>query len=305
MEQNMCWFNRMYCHITVNETVNEIVAKWGKIVEVKGLNVNRVQLFKYSKTDYYCELSPKNASDGDMFEVIIEDIRKTVNDADTNTKLFNRVSNVLLKWRSFFAQEKSLLLPLERQQGLYGELFLLRILINWKGLVAVNYWTGADYEMHDYYINNHAIEVKTTSTKSPYKISISSEHQLDTEEVIGNLYIAFFALRKSVADGETLPKMIQSIRDLLNDNHLLLNKFDLNLQKYGYFDGLEKKYSVGYHLREKNYYIVTDEFPRIEKKQLPLGVSDCSYHVSIDNCKNFMVGIEDVEKIVKGGGKND
>lgn len=235
------------------------------IPNFKGLNVSRVRLFKYSKTDYYCGLSPKNSSDGEMFEVIIEDIRKAVNDADTNTKLFNIVSKVLLRWRTFFAQEKSLLLSSERQQGLYGELLLLRILISWKGIVAVNCWTGSDYETHDYYINNHAIEVKTTSIKSPYKISISSEYQLDPNEVSGNLYVAFFALRKSVANGETLPEIIQSIRNLLNDNQLLLNKFESNLQKYGYFDGLEKNYSVGYHLRENSYYVVKDKFPRIEK----------------------------------------
>lgn len=275
------------------------------IPNIKGLNVSRVQLFKYSKTDYYCELSPKNSSDGEMFEVIIEDIRKAVNDVDTNTKLFNIVSKVLLRWRTFFAQEKSLILSSERQQGLYGELLLLRILIGWKGIAAINYWTGSDYETHDYYINNHAIEVKTTSIKSPYKISISSEYQLDPNEVSGNLYVAFFALRKSVANGETLPEIIQSIRNLLNDNQLLLNKFEANLQKYGYFDGLEKNYSVGYNLRENSYYVVKDKFPRIEKKQLPLGVSECRYQVCIDNCKSFMVEMEEIRKIVKGGRQND
>lgn len=266
----------------------------------KGVEVSRVRLYEYSKVDYYCELSPKNSTDGEMFEVIIEDIRKTTDDASTNVQLLNRVSNVLLKWRNFFAQEKSLLLSSERQQGLYGELLLLRQLINWKGIGAVNYWTGADYETHDYYINNNAIEVKTTSTKLPYKISISSEHQLNPEEVNGNLYVAFYALRKSNVNGETLPEIIQSIKESLKDNRLLFNKFDLNLQKYGYFDGVEKKYPTGYHLREMNYYIVKGEFPRIGKKQLPIGVSNCTYHVSIDNCKSFIVEAEDIEKIVKG-----
>jgi hypothetical protein len=274
------------------------------VPKFKGLEVSRVRLYEYSKLDYYCELSPRNVADGEMFEVIIEDIRKNTDEVSTNNQMFNRVSNVLLKWRNFFAQEKNLLLSPERQQGLYGELMLLRSLIEWKGIGAVNYWTGADYETHDYYINNNAIEVKTTSTKSPYKMHISSEHQLDSDDVSGNLYVAFYALRKSTADGETLPEIINSIRNLLKENRLWVNEFDLNLQKYGYFDGLEKNYFTGYHLREMNYYIVKDKFPRIEKKQLPEGISNCLYHVAIDNCKGYIVEAKDIERMVKGGGQN-
>lgn len=274
------------------------------VPKFKGLEVSRVRLYEYSKTDFYCELSPRNVADGEMFEVIIEDIRKNTDEVSTNIQMFNRVSNVLLKWRNFFAQEKSLLLSPERQQGLFGELMFLKSLIEWKGISTVNYWMGADYETHDYYINNNAIEVKTTSTKSPYRIHISSEHQLDSDDVRKNLYIAFYALRKSTADGETLPEIIYSIRELLKENCLLLNRFDLNLQKYGYFDGLEKKYSTGYHLREMNYYIVKDKFPRIEKKQLPEGISNCLYYVSIDNCKDYIVESKDIERMVKGGGQN-
>lgn len=269
------------------------------IPQFKGLDVSRVRLYEYSKIDYYCELSPKTLTDGEMFEVVIEDIRKTTESANTNAQMLERASKVLLKWQNFFALEKSLLLSPERQQGLFGELLLLRLLIKWKGIWAINYWTGANYETHDYYINNHAIEVKTTSTKSPYKIRISSEYQLDPEEVNGNLYVAFYALRKSSSNGETLPEIIQSIRNSLKCNHLLMNKFDLNLQKYGYYDGLEGKYLTGYHLREMNYYIVKDAFPRIAKRQLPLGISGCTYYVSMDNCKKFIVEQKDIEKLLK------
>ena len=80
------------------------------VPKFKGLEVSRVRLYEYSKTDYYCELSPRNVADGEMFEVIIEDIRKNTDEVSTNSQMFNRVSNVLLKWRNFFAQEKNLLL---------------------------------------------------------------------------------------------------------------------------------------------------------------------------------------------------
>lgn len=271
------------------------------IPQLNGLDIKRVHLYEYSKVDYFCELSPKNLADGEMFEVVIEDIRKSINEVSSSIQLVNRITNVLLKWRNFFAKEKSLLLSPERQQGLYGELLLLRSLIQWKGINSINYWAGADDETHDYYINNNAIEVKTTSTKSPYKIRINSEYQLDFEEVSGNLYIAFYALRKSGVEGEKLPEIIQSIREHLKEKRLLLNKFNTNLQKYGYFDGLEEKYFTGYHLREMNFYHVRDNFPRIIKAQLAFGISECQYNVLIDSCRNYIVEIDTIKAMIKGG----
>lgn len=269
--------------------------------QCQGIVISRVKLYEYSKTDYFCELSPKNITDGDMFEVIIEDIRKNADNVSVSSQMITCVSNILLKWRNFFAQEKSVLLSIERQQGLYGELLLLRKFIQWYGHVSVSFWTGADYETHDYYIRSNAIEVKTTSTKTPYKMHISSEYQLDDKEIAGNLYVAFYALRKSTADGETLPDVIQSIRLELRDNSFLRNKFDLNLQKYGYFDGLENKYSTGYHIREEVFYQIKEGFPRIIKDNLSGGISRCTYDILTESCNKFKIDEEELKSTLREG----
>lgn len=273
------------------------------IPQCKGLGTNKVKLYEYSKTDYFCELYQKDKADTEVFEVIIEDVRKNVNDVSNEVQMLQRVSKVLLKWRTFFTQEKSLVLSSERQQGLYGELLFLKKLISWYGPSCILYWTGADYETHDYYINHNAVEIKTTSTKAPYKMHISSEYQLDDKDVSEGLFVVFFALRKSVSDGETLPEIINSIRKCLTGHNLLETKFNENLQKYGYFDGLEDKYSTGYHVREEMAYSVKSGFPRITKEDLPKGISGCKYDVSVEVCSDYCIDNEMLRKTLKRGEK--
>lgn len=271
------------------------------ISQCKGLGTNKVHLYEYSKTDFFCELYQKNKVDTDVFEVIIEDIRKNVEDVANKQKMLQRISNILLKWKTFFANEKTLILSTERQQGLYGELLFLRQLISWYGPSCIFNWTGADYETHDYYIDHNAVEIKTTSTNAPYKMHISSEFQLDDNDVSGELFVVFYALRRSVLDGETLPEIVDSIRKCLTKHKLLQNKFDEKLQKYGYFDGLDDHYTTGYHVREEMIYHVKTGFPRIIKEEMSKGISGCRYDVSADVCSGFCVNNEMLRKSLKGG----
>ena len=266
----------------------------------KGLDIGKVHLYEYSPVDFFCEIAQNSGDESYMFEIIIEDIRKNADELNDKQQLVARVSKLLIKWKSFFAQEKTLMLSPERQQGLYGELLFLKQLIGMVGTSAVSFWTGCDDEAHDFYIRGNAVEIKTTSSKAPYKMHISSEYQLDDSEISGELLVDFFALRKSSADGETLPQLIDDIRFKLDDNPLMRKKFDTNLETYGYFDGLEDKYTTGYHIREEHSYRVTDRFPRIVKRDISNGISGCTYDVLVNSCASFEIAASEKEHKMKG-----
>lgn len=269
--------------------------------QCKGLSIGIVHLYEYSPVDTYCQITQNSGSESYIYEIIVEDIRKNAEELTDEKMMAARVSKLLLKWKSFFARDKTLLLSAERQQGLYGELLFLKQLIELQGSAAVSYWTGCDYETHDFYIKGNAVEIKTTSTKAPYKMHISSEYQLDDAEISGNLLVNFFAIRKSPADGETLPEIVASIRSMLQDNPMMRKKFNTNLEAYGYFDGLEDKYIMGYHIREEHTYCVKQGFPRIIKESLADGISGCTYDLLTSNCTSFEITKE--EKIQKMEGR--
>lgn len=268
--------------------------------QCRGLSIGKVHLYEYSPVDFYCQISQNSGDENYIYEVIIEDIRKNVDELKNDQNMASRIAKLLLKWRSFFAQEKEMVLSLERQQGLYGELLFLMQLIEIQGPSAVSLWTGCDYETHDFYVKGNAVEIKTTSTKAPYKMHISSEYQLDDNEVTGELLINFFALRKSSADGETLPELISRIRNLISNNVSMSRRFEACLEAYGYFDGLEEKYTTGYYIREEHTYCVRDGFPRITKSMLIDGITGCTYDLLVNNCTSFEIVQEEKIRKLKG-----
>ena len=169
-----------------------------------------------------------------------------------------------------------------------------------KGTKAVRCWTGCDYETHDFYVEKDAFEVKTTVSKAPYKMHISSEYQLDTNEVEGSLYVRFYALRKSEASGEQLVEIVQRIRATLVDNPHALSKFNDGLEEYGYFDAVSDRYITGYSDRLEETFLVKEGFPRITPQKFGVGVVNCVYDVLVESCRNFRIGKEEIIEIITG-----
>ncbi len=268
------------------------------IPQCNGIEIKKVELKEYSQNDFFIELSQNKDSDAEIFEVIVEDIRRCTDELQ-NEHVVNEVVKILRKWKSFFAQQKIIIMSEERQQGLFGELLFLNYLIDEYGTSAVFFWAGCKYETHDFYINKSAVEVKTTSTKAPYKMHISSEYQLDMDDVSKQLFVAFYAFRKSESDGKKLPEIVNEIRDKIDTNIGARNRFDECLEEYGYFDGLEERYSTGYIVRENFYYYVTDCFPRITKEMLLKGVTNCQYDVLSDVCTSFLIEKQDLFRQIK------
>ena len=89
-------------------------------------------------------MSQNKDSDAEIFEVIVEDIRRCTDELQ-NEHVVNEVVKILRKWKSFFAQQKIIIMSEERQQGLFGELLFLNYLIDEYGTSAV--FSGQDVNM--------------------------------------------------------------------------------------------------------------------------------------------------------------
>ena len=267
----------------------------------KGIEIGVASLPEYSDDiAEYVLLKQTYQSEIHIFQVVIEDIKQALEALEDSKEMIFCLATVLAKWRNFFLLEKDIRLSQEREQGLLGELIFLKQLLDICGYEAITYWTGCNDETHDFYIKGNAVEVKTTAQKSPYKIAISSEYQLDAKDVLNNLYLQFFALRKSESDGFTLPEAVHNIEDALASDVKSLQQFEQKLQKYGYLKACEEMYQTGYFIRESGLYIVNSDFPRIEKSELNAGISNVTYAVSIDMCQKFLIP-DAIKSILKGG----
>lgn len=266
----------------------------------KGVEIEIATLPAYGIDTSFVGLSQLPNSASDIFEIIVEDLRRQLEEAEKAEESLSIIIRILTKWKEFFAADKELLMSEERQQGLYGELIFLSECLELQGVEAVVHWAGSENETHDFYFGSHAVEVKTTTAQAPYFASISSEYQLDNSDIPGELFLRFYAFRRSYSGGEKLPERIANIRNRLSENVALLQKFDKKLKNYGYFDEAADSYTVGYYQRDQYCFAVDKDFPKITKKTVPIGVTDLTYRVNIVLCMPYAQDIESVFDVLKG-----
>lgn len=280
--------------VGTNVSVLNRFPKW------KGANISVNKINSYINlldTNDYVILSQAHGSDEKIFEIVINDIVNELSNENSFNGTVSCLVRVLNKWKRFFDFHSTIELPEHTQQGLFGELLVLKQLISAFGEKAVEFWSGAEKETHDFYVNGHAIEIKTSSLKDSEKIRISSEYQLDTEDVDGNLYLYVNFVRRSTSDGQKLSDLVEIIDNMISEQ--TRTKFHDKLFNYGYIVSCGDKYTCGFHLRSTNEFEIEQGFPCITKSLLPQGVSDIAYSIDLNLCNDFKISWEDILTQIK------
>lgn len=256
----------------------------------KGVDIALVYLPEYSSDNQvYIQLRQMPDTEPYIYEVVVEDLRKGLDAVDSPSLFAFTVQKILKKWKEFFSSGKKPILSATEEQGLYGELKFIEDVISKMGFHIINSWSGINHETHDFYIGQNAVEVKTTTTQAPYMAHINSEYQLDNNDINGELFLRMYALRKDKNGGETLPQLINSIRNIISDDYSCLESFNSKLLKAGYLDIAEDYYTTGFTIRERYSFKVDDGFPKIIKKDLLNGVNNIEYNILIAQCITYAI----------------
>lgn len=216
-----------------------------------------------------------------IFAVLCEDLFNSISDVREEKELVKSLQNRFIKWKELFELANSPGLSPEKQIGLFGELFLLKELFEETGEIkeCLNFWVGPDTGIRDFEKNNNAIEVKTTQTHNHQKIRISSERQLDTT-LLEHLFLFHLSLEKRNSNENSLNKIVSELFSIIGDNKLFSNVMNRKLISAGYFKHHETLYeNISYLIRGEDFYKVTENFPRIEEKDLMKGVGDVKYSI--------------------------
>ncbi len=216
-----------------------------------------------------------------IFAVLCDDLFQTVSTIEQELVLIQALQNRFVQWKELFIMAKGPGLTLDKQIGLFGELYLLKKLFLQTGLLAeiLSIWTGPETGIRDFEKNNSAIEVKTTHTHNHQKIRISSERQLDTA-LLQNLFLFHLSIEKRNSDENTLNTIVAEIYSIIDHNKLLGNILKRKLISAGYFEHHQPIYqNMSFLIREEDFYKIEDNFPRIEEKDLLKGVGDVKYSI--------------------------
>jgi len=211
--------------------------------------------------------------------VIIEILKKLKED---NKNPYKTCKIVIDQWRELIGKTRSHILSEKKLQGLFGELWYLRKLIE-IDLIAIDYWKGPLSEPHDFLNKNIAIEVKTTAKKGRF-FSINGIEQLKVPSD-GELYLCAIKLKKVESGGYSVPELIESIID----KGINLSKLLALLTEIGYFIADIKYYKQKrYEIIENRVYEVDEKFPKIiwesfKNNKLPENIIDIKYIIDLNS----------------------
>lgn len=254
----------------------------------KGIDLSIIKIDYGSDKGIYISFQQLSGYDDNIYDTVIEDMLKNLENATDERQSINVIGKVLVKWKQFFVMQHELVMPEIKQQGLFGELLFLEKMIHKYGNKALGFWSGCNAETHDFYISGDAVEVKTTSVNSANKVTISNEYQLDNNDIAGKLYLVFIALRKSESDGETIPILVERIINKLTTNESL-EIFEERLFKYGYLLKCPEMYKIGFSKREIRYFQVNNKFPKLTRAVIPKGITNVNYILNLDGCDEFVI----------------
>jgi hypothetical protein len=225
----------------------------------------------------------------DLFCLFVNNILEIDDNIVVENDLLNGVENVIIKWKKLFDKVKFSGLSLEEQKGLMGELLFINDLLNKKvdADLIISSWQGPDMENKDFIFNSVGVEVKFTSVLTP-RLKISSEHQLDLN-TLDQLFLVQFRTEEVREHGQNLNELIEKIRNILNVNQAVLNRFNESLMRAGYFEDDIDKYLKRYNLLYKKIYKIIDDFPRISSSNLDNGVLKVSYSLEPTAIEKFTI----------------
>lgn len=232
-----------------------------------------------------------NKQHEDVFATLCEDLITGIAAISDEKIVVKELLNRLEKWKSLFDKASAEGLSPEEQRGLYGELyFLKKWIINSNDITkCIQAWVGPEKAIRDYQLSEWAIEVKTTHGNNHQKIQVSSERQLDVAN-IKSLILLHISLEVQQKNGDTLNKIVEEIIELLNTDIASQTRFKSKLLQAGYFNHHQRIYdNTGYQIRELNYYLVNNQFPRIEEKDIRNGVGDVKYSIIISEYTDYII----------------
>jgi hypothetical protein len=226
----------------------------------------------------------------DVFDALAVDLARRVEEASDAEGAVIALLGQLHRWQRFLTATAQGL-EAAAQRGLWGELhFLGECLLPAIGpSEAIAAWTGPQGAHQDFQAASAWVEVKTTLAKQPHAVRITSERQLDDTHAPA-LFLRVLLLESHEAGPDSLPARVAMLRSALEEAPGARENFEDALLSSGYLDRDAARYiSPGYVVRRADTFRVGLGFPRIIESDLPTGVGDASYKLSLAACENFSV----------------
>ena len=254
--------------------------------------------FSQSQTVYTIILLEKELMD--IFTMFIEDIIEKLYTITESQQALSVINQRVNYWKKLFSRATGELLSAEKQRGLFGELFFLRLLMqnSPNHNEAMLSWRGMESANQDFARNRNAVEIKTTKANSS-SVHISNERQLDFTEW-DLLFLGLISVTETTGRQNSLAGIIEEIKDLVNHDLQLIREFETRLERAGISGDMIENYDeISYSVNNRRFFRVQEGFPLILKGNLGSeAIYNVKYQIDISSCNPFEVLEENVLKTI-------
>jgi hypothetical protein len=216
--------------------------------------------------------------------------------AISDSKVCTHIKHEILEWSAFLSPRR-IGISDEKLRGLWGELFILNRFIGgrftpWETLQA---YVGIHAAPQDLTGHNFSIEVKTTISRAPSAVSISSLEQLDAN-CPSQLLILITLIGKD--DGQSISDLIERILFFLETDVSAAMQFR-KLVYDALEDATEAQLGEKFEPANITAWDVKPDFPALRRSNVPDAVQRVEYSIALHQISNFLL-TEDVGDWIDG-----
>lgn len=224
-----------------------------------------------------------------VFCALVNDLVPLAAGADSAQRVHARLE----AWLALLSRRRQGGLDKEQQVALMSELEVLRRLSAWLPVPRlVQGWEGPQDDrgtnrgLHDFRLPGVRVEVKGTARVPAQAVTISRHAQLDPDAIGQDALLLAVACWSSGTTGtHSLPSMISTVRSIVAPHPLAMIELEDRLRSAGWLDGDAPLYDGRrWTLLELRWHEVIDGFPRIRCRDLPPGIIDGEYSISLHAC---------------------
>ncbi len=262
-------------------------------ISVDFINSEKENLSLYYFEDTkYIVLELTDDSYFDLFNDLVISIYQRIYNFKDTQKAINTFVKMFYKWSEFFDDKNSNKLSDESIKGLWGEMYVLKDLIENTESKYLNdilrAWKGPYDKGHDFELENKSIEVKTKDV-TKQNIIISSEYQLEIENG-KDLELLVLSVDKNYIKGKSLSDLFNLIKESviskLGDFTIVL---DALLQKNITQKNIYEYDNFRFKEIEEIVFGCTENFPCLNKSNTDQSIHSVRYSLNLNSLTNFII----------------
>lgn len=229
----------------------------------------------------------------DLFDDLVVSLFSEIENLSDPNDYSKRLITQFYKWSAFFEDEHNSRLSIEEIKGIWGELSVLKELLDKENRGNINHileaWRGPYDTSNDFVFDDKNYEIKTKDEYHTH-IRISSEFQLELEHGKG-LELIVLTLKLDLSKGDSLQDKIKKVVDLIwNQLGDLSIFYQALLQK-----GLTVENSSEYDnyrfclLSKQRFDCASEGFPKLTRSNIPPEISDLKYKFQTTSLNDFLL----------------